>query len=228
MSQYLFETTYPSVAIAGSKDRFPLHRVYCVGWNYAEHVREMGSEPEREPPIFFMKPLDAVVPTGSRVPYPPATENLHYEIELVVAIGSSGTAILRENALDYVWGYGVGIDMTRRDLQAVAKQRGQPWESSKSFDAAAPLSELHSADETGHPQSGRIWLEVNGEIRQDGDIAQLIWNVPEIIEHLSELFVLQPGDLIYTGTPAGVSAVHSGDKLRGGVDGVATIEVTID
>lgn len=228
MSQYLFETSCPSVAIAGSETRFPLHRVYCVGWNYAEHVREMGSEPDREPPIFFMKPLDAVVPTGSHVPYPPATENLHYEIELVVAIGLSGTAIPRENALDYVWGYGVGIDMTRRDLQAVAKKRGQPWEPSKSFDAAAPVSELHSAAEIGHPDAGRIWLEVNGEVRQDGDIAQLIWNVPEIIEHLSELFVLQPGDLIYTGTPAGVSAVVSGDRLRGGVDRVATIEVTID
>ncbi len=227
MPQYVFDASCPSVAIAGSRKRFPLHRVYCVGWNYAEHVREMGSDPDREPPIFFMKPLDAVVPGGSRIPYPPATGDLHYEIELVVAIGRSGAAISRDNALDYVWGYGVGIDMTRRDLQAVAKSRGQPWESSKSFDAAAPLSELHAVAETGHPDAGRIWLEVNGEVRQDGDIAQLIWNVPEIIEHLSELFVLQPGDLIYTGTPAGVSAVIGGDKLRGGVDGVATIEAEI-
>ena len=224
---FIFEATSPSVAIADRSERFPLHRVYCVGWNYAAHVREMGSEPEREPPIFFMKPLDAVAPSGSRVTYPPATNNLHYEIELVVAIGRDGHRIPQNQALDYVWGYGVGIDLTRRDLQANAKKKGQPWEASKSFDQSAPLSALHPVESVGHPSAGRIWLEVNGEIRQDGDIDQLIWCVPEIIGHLSKLFYLRPGDLIYTGTPAGVSAIERGDKLRGGVDGVATIEIEI-
>ncbi|MFL2546757.1 MAG: fumarylacetoacetate hydrolase family protein [Candidatus Rariloculaceae bacterium] len=223
----IFDASYPSVSIAGTREKFPLHRVYCVGWNYAAHVREMGLDIEREPPIFFMKPLDAVVPSGSKIIYPPATDNLHYEIELVVAIGREGHAISQRKALEYVWGYGVGIDMTRRDLQAVAKKRGQPWEPSKSFDQSAPLSELHPVENVGHPEEGRIWLEVNGEIRQDGDINQLIWRVPEIIEHLSALFHLRPGDLIYTGTPAGVSAIVRGDILRGGVDGVANIDAEI-
>jgi len=218
---------YPSVEIADSSERFPLHRIYCVGWNYAAHVREMGLTPEREPPIFFMKPLDAVVPSGGAVPYPPRTGNLHYEIELVVAIGAAGANIAAGNALDHVWGYGVGIDMTRRDLQAEAKKRGQPWETSKAFDHGAPLSALHPAGRIGHPSAGRIWLSVNGEVRQDGNLDQLIWSVPEILQHLSAYFELRPGDLIYTGTPAGVSAIERGDVLDGGVDGVATISVTI-
>jgi len=218
---------YPAVEIAGVTERFPLHRIYCVGWNYAEHVREMGFTPEREPPIFFMKPLDAIVPSGGELPYPPQTSNLHYEIELVVAIGRGGSAISEAEALEHVWGYGVGIDMTRRDLQAHAKQRGQPWETSKAFDHAAPLSALHSAEEIGHPSSGRIWLSVNGEIRQDGDLGQLIWSVPEIVQHLSAYFTLAPGDLIYTGTPAGVGAVVPGDVLEGGIDGVDTIRIEI-
>ncbi len=225
--QYVFEPTCPSVEIAGRTERFPLHRIYCVGWNYVSHVREMGSDPDREPPIFFMKPLDAITPSGSKVAYPPATENLHYEIELVVAIGREGHAIARAQASEYIWGYGVGIDMTRRDLQAIAKQRGQPWDAAKSFDQSAPISALHAAENIGHPTSGRIWLEVNGETRQDGDIGQLIWAVPEIIEHLSALFHLRAGDLIYTGTPAGVSPIERGDVLRGGVDGIATIEIEI-
>ncbi len=224
---YVFEPTCPSVEIAGRTERFPLHRVYCVGWNYAAHVREMGSDPEREPPIFFMKPLDAITPSGIKVAFPPATENLQYEIELVVAIGREGHAISQDQASEYIWGYGVGIDMTRRDLQAIAKQRGQPWDASKSFDQSAPISELHAAENIGHPSAGRIWLEVNGETRQNGDIGQLIWGVPEIIEHLSALFHLRAGDLIYTGTPAGVSRIERGDVLRGGVDGVATIEIEI-
>ena len=225
--QYVFEPTCPSVEIAGRPERFPLHRIYCVGWNYAAHVREMGSDPDREPPVFFMKPPDAITPSSSTVAYPPATENLHYEIELVVAIGREGHAIAQARASEYIWGYGVGIDMTRRDLQATAKQRGQPWDAAKSFDQSAPISALHSAEDIGHPSSGRIWLEVNGETRQDGDIGQLIWAVPEIIEHLSALFHLRAGDLIYTGTPAGVSPIERGDVLRGGVDGVATIEIEI-
>lgn len=218
---------YPAVPIAASEQCFPLHRIYCVGWNYAAHVREMGLSTERDPPIFFMKPLDAVVPTGGRVPYPPRTEDLHYEIELVVAIGAAGASIHRTDALDHVWGYGVGIDMTRRDLQARAKQKGQPWETAKAFDHGAPLSPLHPVEQVGHPAGGRIWLSVNGEIRQDGDLGRQIWSVPEIIEHLSGYFTLAPGDLIYTGTPAGVSAVVPGDVLEGGVDGVDTIRVEI-
>jgi len=215
------------VAIAGRDDLFALHRIYCVGWNYAEHVREMGFTPEREPPIFFMKPLDAIVPDRGRVPYPPKTRDLHYEIELVVALGRGGADIAREAALDHVWGYAVGIDMTRRDLQAIAKQRGQPWETSKAFDSGAPLAALRPVEETGHPTAGRIWLSVNGEIRQDGNLAQMIWSVAEIIEHLSGYFRLEPGDLIYTGTPAGVGPVLPGDALEGGVDGVGTIRIDI-
>ncbi len=218
---------YPTVEIAGSDERFPLHRIYCVGWNYAEHVREMGLTPEREPPIFFQKPLDAVVPDGGRVRYPPRTQDLHYEIELVVAIGQGGASIEQAEALEHVWGYGVGIDMTRRDLQAVAKANGQPWEASKAFDDAAPLSALRSVEQAGHPGRGRIWLSVNGDVRQDGDLSQLIWSVPEIIQQLSGLFTLEPGDLIYTGTPAGVGPVVAGDVLEGGVDGVGTIGVQI-
>lgn len=218
---------YPAVAIAGSKERFPLHRIYCVGWNYAEHVREMGLTPERDPPIFFQKPLDSIVPDGGNVRYPSRTQDLHYEIELVVAIGKGGHSIEQAEALEHVWGYGVGIDMTRRDLQAVAKSNGQPWEASKAFDDAAPLSALRSAEHVGHPARGRIWLSVNGELRQDGDLGQLIWSVPEIVEQLSSLFRLEPGDLIYTGTPAGVGPVVAGDVLEGGVDGVGTIHVQI-
>ena len=213
--------------VRGTEDMFPVHRIYCVGWNYAEHVREMGLTPEREPPIFFQKPLDAVVPDGGRVRYPPRTQNLHYEIELVVAIGQGGASIEQAEALEHVWGYGVGIDMTRRDLQAVAKSNGQPWEASKAFDDAAPLSALRSAEHVGHPARGRIWLSVNGDLRQDGDLGQLIWSVPEILEQLSSLFSLEPGDLIYTGTPAGVGPVGAGDVLEGGVDGLGTIRVQI-
>lgn len=218
---------YPAVEIAGSDERFPLHRIYCVGWNYAEHVREMGLTPERDPPIFFQKPLDAIVPNGGSVHYPPRTANLHYEIELVVAIGKGGESIEQANALEHVWGYGVGIDMTRRDLQAIAKSNGQPWEASKAFDDAAPLGALCSAEQVGHPARGRIWLTVNGDLRQDGDLGQLIWSVPEVIQQLSSLFRLEPGDLIYTGTPAGVGPVVAGDVLEGGVDGLGTIRVQI-
>jgi fumarylpyruvate hydrolase len=218
---------YPTVAIADSDERFALHRIYCVGWNYAAHVREMGLTPEREPPIFFMKPLDAIGATGGYVRYPPRTENLHYEIELVVAIGKGGSAIDRRAALEHIWGYGVGIDLTRRDLQSRAKQKGQPWEISKAFDQAAPLGALRAVEQIGHPQQGRIWLSVNGEIQQDGDLSQLIWTVPEIIQHLSAYFRLEPGDLIYTGTPAGVGPTVAGDEIEGGVDGVGTVRVEI-
>jgi len=224
---YVYPPSIPSVGIADRAERFAARRVYCVGWNYAEHVREMGSEPDREPPVFFMKPADALVPNGGDVKYPPATENLHYEVELVVAIGAPGADIDASAATELIFGYAVGLDMTRRDLQAHAKKHGQPWGLAKGFDQSAPISALHPADEVGHPSRGRIWLEVNGERRQDGDLSQMIWSVPEIIQHLSRFFELKPGDLIFTGTPAGVSAVTTGDRLNGGIEGIDTLAVTL-
>lgn len=224
---YLYPPEIPSVGIAGRPERLPVRRVYCVGWNYAEHVREMGSEPDREPPVFFMKPADALVPNGGEIRYPPATENLHYEVELVVAIGAPGSCLDASAATDIIFGYAVGLDMTRRDLQAHAKKHGQPWALSKGFDQSAPISAVHPAAEVGHPSSGRIWLEVNGECRQDGDLSQMIWNVPEIIQYLSGYFELRPGDLVFTGTPAGVSAVVRGDRLKGGIEGIDTLEVRL-
>ena len=224
---YLFPPTTPSVPIAGSPERFAVRRVYCVGWNYAEHVREMGSEPEREPPVFFMKPPDALVPNGGEVKYPPATENLHYEVELVVAIGEAGANVDATDARNIIFGYAVGLDMTRRDLQAHAKKHGQPWALSKGFDQSAPISAVHPAADVGHLSSGRIWLDVNGETRQDGDLSQMIWSVPEIIQYLSGFFELRPGDLVFTGTPAGVSAVERDDRLKGGIEGIDTLEITL-
>ena len=226
-TNYVFDTSVPSVAIAGSTDRFPVHRIYCVGRNYAAHTREMGFNPDREPPFFFAKPADAVVAGGSDVPYPPATGNLHYEMELVVAIGTAGADIRAADALDHIWGYGAGIDLTRRDLQIGSRNKGRPWDTGKGFDHSAPIGELRSAGEIGHPDTGRIWLDVNGERRQDSDISQLIWNVPEIIEHLSGLYRLQPGDLIYTGSPAGVGPIVRGDVIEGGVDGVGSLSIRI-
>lgn len=187
----------------------------------------MGHNPDRDPPFFFMKPADAVVAGGGGIGYPLATANLHYEMELVVAIGKTGANIGKDRADDHIWGYGVGIDLTRRDLQVNAKNMGRPWDAGKGFDQSAPISALHAASVIGHPQAGRIWLEVNGQIKQDSDISRLIWSVPEVVEHLSGLFILQPGDLIYTGTPAGVGPVVAGDKLSGGVDGVDTITIEI-
>ena len=212
----------PSVAIAGSDSRFPVRRVYCVGRNYAEHAREMGFS-DREPPFFFAKPADAVVADGADVPYPPRTANLHHEIELVLAIGKGGASIPVEQALDYIFGYAVGNDLTRRDLQAAAREAGKPWDTAKGFDASAPISAIHPASVIGHPAKGAIWLKVNGEARQSGDIADLIWSVPEIVAELSTLFRLAPGDLIFTGTPAGVGALKPGDLVEGGVDGVDTL-----
>jgi fumarylpyruvate hydrolase len=223
----VFELSYPTVEIAGSTDRYPVRRIYCVGRNYAEHAREMGHNPDRDPPFFFMKPADAVVANGGTVAYPPATSNFHYEMELVVAIGKSGAGIEKKHANDHIWGYAVGIDFTRRDLQQAAKDMGRPWDAGKGFDQSAPISAIHPASKLGHPVSGRIWLEVNGKIRQDSDISKLIWSVPEVIEHLSGLYSLEPGDLIYTGTPAGVGAVVAGDRITGGVDGVDEIAIEI-
>ncbi len=215
-----------SLPIRGSEDRFPVRRIYCVGRNYAAHAIEMGHDPEREPPFFFQKNPDNLVQDG-RFPYPPRTRDVHHEIELVAALGKGGSDIAPEGALDHVFGYAVGIDMTRRDLQGQAKDAGRPWEVGKAFEHSAPCGELAPARAIGHPERGAIWLDVNGARRQEGDLAQLIWKVPEVIAELSKLFVLASGDLIMTGTPAGVGAVVRGDVMRGGVAGVGEIGVEV-
>jgi fumarylpyruvate hydrolase len=227
MSYAIPAPAQPSVEVAGSNARFPVHRIYCVGRNYAAHAREMGVDPEREPPFFFSKPADAVVPNGAAVPYPPRTGNLHHEIELVVAIGTGGRDIPLETALAHVFGYAVGNDLTRRDLQFAAREKGQPWDVAKGFDHSAPVSAIRRAAEVGHPGRGGIWIEVNGERRQEADLSEMIWSVPEIVVELSTLFELAPGDLIFTGTPAGVGAVARGDSLVGGIDGLETLRTTI-
>jgi fumarylpyruvate hydrolase len=223
----LFTVPQPTVEIQGRAVRFPVHRIYCVGRNYAAHVREMGANPEREPPCFFMKPADAVVANGAPVPYASRTTNLHHEIELVVAIGTGGRNIPQSAALGHVFGYAVGNDLTRRDLQAAAKDAGLPWDVAKGFDHAAPISAIRPVAEGGHVSSGRIWLEVNGASRQDANIAEMIWSVPEVLAELSTLFELQPGDLVFTGTPAGVGSVQRGDSIVGGIDGLETLRTTI-
>jgi len=217
----------PSIEVAGSSDRFPVRRIFCIGRNYAAHAREMGKDPDREPPFFFTKPADAVVPNGAKVAYPPLTKNLHHEIELVVAIGREAFNIDEDGALELVYGYAVGIDLTRRDLQAEAKAMGRPWDVGKAFDQSAPCGAVHLVSEVGHRDSGRIWLEVNGEPRQSGDLTELIWSVPEMISILSRYFKLMPGDLIYTGTPAGVGVLKRGDRVTGGVEGVDEIAIEI-
>lgn len=216
----------PSVAIQNSEEKFPVHRIYCVGRNYAAHAREMGMD-EREPPFFFAKPADAVVANGVDVPYPPRTSNLHHEIELVVAIGRGGSNIPAAQALEHVFGYAVGLDLTRRDLQSQAKDKGQPWDTAKGFDHSAPITAITPAKMSGHLSSGRIWLKVNDALKQEGDISQLIWSVPEVIAELSTFFKLVPGDLIFTGTPAGVSAIKAGYRLEGGVEGLETLRTKI-
>ncbi len=223
----MFELVQPTITVAGSADRFPVRRIYCIGRNYGAHAREMGHDPDREPPFWFAKPADAIVPSGSTIDYPPRTENLHHEIELVVAIGKAGADVTVGVALDYVYGYAVGIDLTRRDLQKEAKSQGRPWVTAKGFDQSAPVSALHTVADTGHPASGRIWLSVNDEIRQQGDLNELIWTVAEAITELSTLFSLSPGDLIFTGTPAGVGPVVAGDQITGGIDGIDEIKITI-
>lgn len=223
----MFEVARPCVPVSGSDAMFPVHRIYCVGQNYAAHTREMGGNPERESPFYFMKPADAVVHDGSTVPYPARTADLHHEIELVVAIGKGGRDIGVENAASHIFGYAVGIDLTRRDLQAEAKKRGRPWDAAKGFDCSAPVSSIRPATGIGHPQRGRIWLAVNGELHQDGDLGDLVWTVDEAIAELSTLFVLAPGDLLFTGTPAGVGPVGRGDRITGGIDGVGEIAIEI-
>jgi len=213
----------PSAAIAGTEARFPVRRIFCVARNYAEHAREMGYDPDREPPFFFTKPADALVEDGCDVPYPPRTQNLHHEVELVVAIGKGGRDIPVAGAEGHIYGYAVGNDLTRRDLQHLAKKDGRPWDTAKGFDFSAPMGPIHRVDEVGHPRAGRIWLTVNGETRQDGDLAAMIWSVPEVIAELSTLYELKAGDLIFTGTPAGVGAVTPGGEIVCGIDGLGTL-----
>ena len=217
----------PSLAVEGAHGRFPVHRIYCVGRNYAEHAREMGHDPDREPPFFFMKPADALVTDGGDFAYPAGSVDVHHELELVVALARGGARIPAARALDHVYGYAVGLDMTRRDLQAEAKKMGRPWDVGKAFDGSAPCTPIRPVAEIGHPTKGAVWLEVNGALRQRGDLAQLIWKIPEMIAYLSTLSTLAPGDLIFTGTPAGVGPVERGDVLRGGVDGVGTLTVRV-
>jgi fumarylpyruvate hydrolase len=216
-----------AVPVAGSEKRFPVRRIYCVGRNYAAHIREMGFDPEREPPFFFAKPADAIVPSGATIGYPLATQNFAHEIELVAAIGRRGVNIPREAALEHVYGYAVGLDLTRRDLQLAARDRGRPWEPGKAFDESAPITAIHPASRIGHPAAGRIWLKVNDATRQDADLRQLVWPVPDIVAYLSQLYELHPGDLIYTGTPEGVGPVGRGDEMRGGVEGVDEIAIRV-
>lgn len=216
-----------TTAVRDSEDRFPVRRIFCVGRNYADHVREMGGDPRSEPPIFFTKPADALVQGGSSVPYPPGTHNLHHEVELVVALHRGGTRIDAAGALAHVYGYAVGNDLTRRDLQSHARSRGQPWDMAKGFDASAQISRIHPVERFGHPSSNAIWLKVNGTQRQYSTLDQMIWSVPEIISGLSALVELQPGDLIYTGTPDGVGPLVPGDVVTAGIEGLDELEFRI-
>ena len=206
---------------------FPVRRIYCIGRNYAAHAIEMGHDPNRESPFFFQKNPDNLLPESRDFPYPAKTDDVHHEIELVVALKSGGSNIPVAKALDHVFGYGVGLDMTRRDLQGEAKKLGRPWEIGKAFESSAPCTALVPAATIGHPAQGAIWLKVNSETRQQGDLNQMIWKVPEMIAYLSEYFVLAPGDVIFSGTPSGVGPVKRGDKLHGHIDGVGDLHVAV-
>jgi fumarylpyruvate hydrolase len=215
-----------AVPVAGG-GAFPVRRVFCVGRNYAEHAREMGSDPDREPPFFFMKPADALLMNDTDMPYPSASKDLHHEMELVVALSEGGADIQEADALRHVWGYAAGLDMTRRDLQNAAKKEGKPWDMGKGFDFSAPIGLMTPASKVGHPVKGLIELKVNGKVRQTSDLSKMIWNIPETIAYLSRLVRLAPGDLIYTGTPENVAAVQRGDLLEGVVEGVGTVRTRI-
>lgn len=217
----------PSLSVRDSQAQFPVRRVYCVGRNYAAHAIEMGHDPDREDPFFFQKNPDNLVADATSFPYPPKSNDVHHEIEMIVALKSGGCDIDPANALDHIWGYGVGLDMTRRDLQGEMKKAGRPWEIGKAFEHSAPCTSLVPASQIGHPDEGLVWLDVNGERRQEGNLNQLIWKVPEMIGYLSGLFELAPGDVIMTGTPAGVGAINRGDKMSGGVAGVGELEVLV-
>jgi fumarylpyruvate hydrolase len=228
MSEFLFPPPPPSsIAIAGETRRFPVRRIFCVGQNYAAHAREMGKDPTREEPCFFTKPADAVVDSGATLPYPPRTSDLHHEIELVAALARGGADIAKEAALEHVFGYAAGIDLTRRDLQSEARKAGRPWDLSKGFDHSAPLGAIAPAARIGHPRAGRIRLAVNGAIRQDADVSEMIWSVAEIIAILSQFVRLEPGDLIFTGTPAGVGPIVPGDHVAGEIEGVGAVEIAV-
>jgi fumarylpyruvate hydrolase len=224
---YAFPPPIQTLPIQGSADLFPVGRIFCVGRNYADHAREMGDDPNREPPFFFLKPASAILPPGRNFPYPARSENVHYEFELVAALHRGGANIAAANALQHVYGYAAGLDMTRRDLQDQAKSLRRPWEAGKAFDHSAPCSPVVPAETIGHPDRGAIWLDVNGKRVQNSDIAALIWRIPEIIAELSKLFTLAPGDLIFTGTPAGVGPVQRGDALHGRIEGVAELTVSV-
>lgn len=228
MTDYVVEPpALPSLPVEGTTSRFPVRRIYCVGRNYAAHAVEMGGDPDKEPPFFFLKNPNNILDSGKPFPYPPRTSDLHFEIELVVALGKGGSDIAVEDALSHVYGYGVGIDMTRRDLQNEAKEMRRPWEISKAFEWSAPCSAIVPASTIGHPDQGAIWLDVDGKRRQTGDLNQLIWKVPEIIAHLSALFELAPGDLIMTGTPSGVGSVQRGETMHGHVDGIGDVRTPV-
>jgi fumarylpyruvate hydrolase len=216
----------PSLPVVGEAGVYPVRRIWCVGRNYLEHIREMGND-ERAPPFFFAKHADMLVPDGATIPYPPLTKDLHHEVELIVAMKSGGLNIPADKALDHVYGYAVGIDLTRRDLQIASRDMKRPWEIGKAFDASAPCGALQPASKIGHPSKGRIALKANGKVRQDGDLNQMIWNVQEIIEKLSEMVELAAGDIIMTGTPSGVAATVAGDKLECEIEGVGKLTVTI-
>ena len=228
MSDFVIEKP-PVVAlpVAGTDAVFPVHRVYCVGRNYAAHAIEMGHDPDREPPFFFQKNPDNLLTEGQDFPYPTMTKDVHHEIELVVALKKGGDDIPEDQALDCVYGYAVSLDMTRRDLQGQMKKQGRPWEIGKAFEHSAPCGPIVPASEIGHPDHGAIWLKINGEMRQEGDLNQMIWKVPEMITYLSRLFTLQPGDIIMSGTPAGVGPVVRGDKMLGFVEGVGELSVAV-
>ncbi len=215
-----------ALPIVGASALFPVNRIYCVGRNYAEHAIEMGHDPNKEPPFFFQKNPSNIL-LGREFPYPAQTNDLHFEIELVVALKSGGTNIAAADAIKHVFGYAVGLDMTRRDLQNAQKKLGRPWEIGKAFEHSAPCTPIQPADKIGHPSTGAIWVDVNGERRQTGDLAQMIWDIPNQIRFLSELFALQAGDLIFTGTPAGVGSLKRGDRLHGHVQGVADLDVVV-
>lgn len=225
---YVFDAPQQaSLAVQGSTDRFPIRRIFCVGRNYAAHAREMGKDPDREAPFFFTKPADAALDTPCTIAYPKLTNDLHHEIELVLAIGKGGSDIAQENVMDHIWGAAVGLDMTRRDLQGEAKEMGRPWDWGKAFDQSAPIGPIKPIADVRSVEAGRIWLAVNGDVRQDADIADLIWSVREHVSILSRSMALAPGDLVMTGTPAGVGAVVAGDVMTGGIEGLGELEVKI-
>jgi fumarylpyruvate hydrolase len=216
----------PSLPVEGTAERFPVRRIYCIGRNYGAHVKEMGGDPKDQPPIFFMKPADAAVEAGGDIPYPPGTQNLHHEIELVVALKAGGADVAADKALELIYGYAAGVDLTRRDLQNTAKDKGQPWDSAKGFDASAPLGLIRPAQQCG-ALTGRIAVAVNGVVKQDGKLSDMIWSVAEIISQISKLWTLQAGDLIFTGTPDGVGPLKRGDKVSGEIDGVPPLAFTV-